>query len=556
MLGRHYFKRMIAALVGLLACACADARTLEAGPESLVAQLARLRAGDVLLLEPGVYRTTLTLRRLEGTAEAPITVRGDVARGRVIFRGSDVLADWRTVEEGVFAHRMDREPSQLFVDGTPLLQMGGTVFDGYPVNPKSAYKNLHAHEGGIWPGRREARSRADLLPESFFYSAQDHLLFVKTARDLRTVMVEASQRPHGVFAADVRHVVIEDLEVQHANTSVTGRGGAFVVWGDFVNIRRVVASWNDLAGLQVGGHHIALEDAVASYNGQLGVTARGSLNRIARVKAIRNNRRSFNKWWEAGGFKFIGELNAGLSDSSVLDCQAISNDGDGIWLDWKNKRVEVSRNLSAYNTGFGIHYEVSSQGLIQDNVVLGNGQRGIYLSSSDQTRVLNNLVLGNALEGIVSIWDRTRRDEAGVSFAGAGNVMDGNVIAYNNQGAITVPSDSGALSNRNVFWGDGAESRFSVDFPSPLNQPSYGLLAWTSRVGLDDQSWWHNRPRSSPWRGYLAAKSTELAPLRQLVLESRAAPPNEGAIIGKGWLPLSGGASTGGVGPRHWSDMK
>lgn len=556
MLGWRYLKRMIAALAGLSVCVCADGRTLVAGPDSLNDQVARLRAGDVLLLEPGVYRTTLTLRRLEGTADAPITVRGDAARGRVIFRGSDVLTDWTTVGEGVFAHRMDREPSQLFVGGTPLLQMGGTVFDGYPVNPGSAYKKLHVHEGGIWPGRRDAQSKGDLLPESFFYSAQDHVLFVKTTKNLRTATVEASQRPHGLFAADVRHVVIEDVDVQHANTSITGRGGAFVVWGDFVNIRRVTASWNDLAGIQVGGRNIVLEDAVASYNGQLGVTARGSLNRIARVKAIRNNRRSFNKWWEAGGFKFIGELNAGLSDSQVVDCQAISNDGDGIWLDWKNTRVEVSRNLSAYNTGFGIHYEVSSQGWIQDNVVLGNGQRGIYLSSSDQTRVLNNLVLGNVLEGIVSIWDRGRRDEVGASFSGRRNVMEGNVIAYNNQGAITIPSDAGASSNRNVFWGEGAESRFSVDFPSPLNPPSYGLQAWTHRVAQDDQSWWHNRPRPLPWRTYLAGKSTELAPLRQLVLESRGAPPAEGAIVGEGWLPPNGGASTAGVGPRHWSDVK
>lgn len=546
--------------LGLCAClwlACTvDARTLEAGPATMMSQVSKLHPGDVLLLKHGVYRSTLTLRRLAGNAEAPITIRGDVANGRVIFRGSDVLSDWIQAAPGVYVHRLDLEPSQVFIDGSALQQMGGTVFDGYPLSPDSLYHKLHAREGGVWPGRREARSADDLQPESFYYASKEHKLYVRTAKDLRAALVEASQRPHGIFADDVRHVVIEDLEVQHANTSVTGRGGALVVWGDSVRLRRVSASWNDLAGIQVGGSHIEVEDAEALYNGQMGVTARGQFNRFVRVKANDNNRRGFNKWWEAGGFKFIGEASAGLLDSQVMDCQAINNRGDGIWLDWKNSRVEVLRNLSAYNAGFGIHYEVSSQGLIQDNVVIGNSQRGIYLSSSDKTRVLNNLVFGNGLEGVASILDKDRVDENGSRFAGDGNVIESNVIAFNGEGAVTVPSDSGARSDRNVYWGEGGSSRFSVDFPSPLNQPSYGLQAWTDRTGLDGRSWWWNRPVPAEWRSFLSKRSTELTPLLRLLTQSRGEPPVVGLVLGRQWAAVTGGRPTADVGPRHLTEVK
>lgn len=527
------------------------ARTWSAGPDDFSAQIRRLAPGDVLLLQPGVYRSTLTLRHLQGTRDAPIIIRGDAAHGRVVFMGSDVIKDWTHQDHDVFMHPLLIEPSLVFVDGQPLQQMGGTVFDGYPLDADSPYQRLHAKDGGIWPGRRAIRSIDQMPYESFYFDVQARRLYVRTHKDLDGATVEVSQRPHGLFASDVSHVEIEDLSVEHANTSVTGRGGALVVWGDNVVLRRVAANWNDLAGIQVGGDHNLVQDAQATHNGQLGVTARGRFNRFERVVASENNWRGFNKWWEAGGFKFIGEQDAGLQDSQVVDCQALRNQGDGIWLDWKNARIEVARNLAAYNTGFGIHYEVSSAGLIQDNLVIGNGQRGIYLSSSDHTRVLHNLVLGNGLEGVVSIWDRDRADEKGKRFAADGNVVEGNVIAYNHEGAVTLPAGASASSDRNVYWGDGAASRFSVGFPSPTNVPNYGLRAWSERADQDRQSWWVNKPMPSAWATYLAQQSLTTAPLTALVVQSRGRPPADGLVVGSAWSELSSTRPTADVGPHQ-----
>ena len=173
----------------------------------------------------------------------------------------------------------------------------------------------------------------------------------------------------------------------------------------------------------------------------------------------------------------------------MVDCQALFNRGDGIWFDWKNRDVQVARNVSAYNAGFGVHYEASSGGLIEDNLIFGNAQRGVYLSSSRTSLVRHNLIVGNGGEGVVSVTDQDRRGNQGRRLDSDANRVEGNVIGWNAGGAVYLSSDAGNVSNRNVFFGEGVSSRFSVNYPSPLNLPVYGLDAWFQRTGQDARSW-------------------------------------------------------------------
>lgn len=506
----------------------AHAGTYVATPGEASRLLAKMQAGDTLILKPGVYRETLDIRNRLGNENEPIVIRGDTREGRVILRGSDVLTQWKSLGSGLYAHALAVQPTQLFVDGSAYQQIGGTVFDGYPTNRDSEYHRLHQNDGGVWPGRLPVTAPDQLPPRSFMYDEGGKRLLVRTDQDLRSATVEASQRPRLFFAQGVRHLVVENLELQHANTSATTRGGALVVLGDHIVLRQLKATWNDLAGLQFGGDHIRLEDSEASHNGQVGVMGYGRQAQVRRVKVTHNNRRGFNKWWEAGGFKFIGYADGGLRSSSVTDCQALHNQGDGIWLDWKNRDVEISSNLSAYNKGFGIHFEASSGGQIHDNILLGNQQRGIYLSSSRQTVIKRNLVVGNRLEGIVSILVTDLKDEQGNRFAADGVVVQDNILAWNENGAVILPKDSNGLSDGNVYWGEGVPSRFSIGYPSPLSFPAYGIEAWHKLSGQDQRSWWVNMPRPKSWTAYLQAQSTDIGPLKALVAQSRGAPPAEG----------------------------
>lgn len=539
------------------AAGAVQAATWVATPETLATLVPRVRAGDTLLLRPGIYRTTLDLRNRLAREGEPTVIRGDSsASGRAILRGSDVLSRWQQVSAGLYVHPIDRQPSQVFINGRVMRQIGGTVFDGYPVNPRSEYRALHPHDGGIWPGRVAPVAPKDLPIDSFWFDAEKKVVYVRTTVNLLKpeVLVEASQRERALFVENVQHLVIQDLDIEQANTSATNRGGALVVWrGADVLVKGVRAQWNDLTGIQVAGERITVQDAEASHNGQLGVSGQGDHIVVSRVRATYNNRRGFNKWWEAGGFKFIGTEEGALRDSQVMDCQALFNAGDGIWFDWKNVRVEVARNVSAYNAGFGIHYEASSEGLIRDNLIFGNQHRGVYLSSSSMTRVVHNLMLGNGGEAAIALTERGRVDGQGRPFRSDGNRVEDNVMAWNEGGMVFLSSDGGNASDRNVFLGGGSPSRFSMDVPSPANPPAYGLEAWNRRTGHDRHSWWVNAPMPAAWRSYLASRSTSLAPLRALLNTARSQPTGEGVVPGDGLGRKQPTAPTPQAGPRQVS---
>ncbi|MEJ5897539.1 right-handed parallel beta-helix repeat-containing protein [Aquabacterium sp. G14] len=541
--------------VGLNCVALAQAATLVATPETLSQRLQQFRSGDTLLLKPGVYRATIDLRNRIAESDAPSVIKGDVSGGgRVVLRGSDVLTGWRLVATGVYVHDLQKETSQVFVNGRLLQQMGGTVFDGYPENTRSAYRELHPHDGGIWPGRKPAVAWQSLPAESFWYDRSAQRLYVRTSEDLRdlSVLAEASQRERVLFLENVQFMQVQDLDIEHANTSVTNRGGALVVWQSRdVNLRGIHASWNDLIGIQLAGERVSLIKSEAMYNGQVGVSGFGSRVTVQQVKASYNNRRGFNKWWEAGGFKFIGSDDGGLRDSHVVDCLALFNRGDGIWFDWKNRDVQVARNVSAYNAGFGIHYEASSGGVIEDNLIFGNVQRGVYLSSSRASLVRHNLIAGNGGEGVVAVTDQDRRDNQGRRLDSDANRVESNVLAWNAGGAVYLSSDAGNVSNRNVFFGGGVPSRFSVNYPSPLNLPVYGLEAWFQRTGQDARSWWLNAPMPDSWVAYFKAQSTAKAPLVTLLSDARGRSSDHRLVLGRDLSSWSADPFLPEVGPRH-----
>jgi parallel beta-helix repeat protein len=504
------------------------AATVAATPDSRLNTLvSQLKPGDTLLLRPGVYRQTLEIRGLRGRSDAPIQIVGEQA----VIRGSDVLKGLKSAGQGLYTARLAQEPSQVFVDGQALRQIGGTVFDGFPLNTASPYHREMVKEGGIWPGRVPDVPTEALPPQSFHYDRDKRVLTLRLTQEPGQRLIEVSQRTRTIDADQLAHVQFKGLKVEHANTSVSSRGASMVVGGEDLLLEQISADWNDLAGLQIKGDRIVVRDSSASHNGQLGMAARGNRHLIQRVTVQDNNRRLFNKWWEAGGFKFIGDGQGGLRNSVVEDCRAVRNQGDGIWFDWKNRDVTLRRSLAAYNTGFGVHFEASGPGLIEHNIALGNGQRGIYLSSSRQTRVLNNLALGNGMQGIASVLEN-RKDDEGIPFKADGNRFQRNVIAWNQDGALFIPKDDGDRSDFNVFMGQGKGLYFSIDFPSMWRPAAWTLEDWNQASGQDRKSWLLNQPMPTPWRDYLNAQSTDMKALSALMRTARQAPPADGVTLG------------------------
>lgn len=513
-------RRLLALALALAAAFSCAAATLRVGKSddggksyaTIADALRDLQPGDELVIAPGTYREAILLPAREW-ARAPTLIRGE--RGeKTVIKGSDVVSDWRPEGGGVFVKRpWKANTQQVFVDGEPLKQIGGSILGGYPEKPDHPLKKLHAAQGGIWPGR-VAGGRGDLVDGSFFYDAQAESLYIKVRHaTLDGHLVEASVRPYLVFGKGLRHFTLRDLELRHSNTTAHAQTGAVTLIGEDLVLERVAVTQADGSGYDLVGDRITVQSSSGNYCGQVGMKVRGRGNRIVDSTTSYNNTRGFNKWWEAGGAKFVGE--GGLKDSEIIHHRAIGNNGDGLWFDWMNDNNKVLRSVLAYNTGFGLQYEASSRAEIRDNLVFGNGQRGIYLPNSPGSVVAHNLVASNGMEGIVVLNERTpTRPEID---AKAARVV-GNVLAWNKRSAVVLPAgDPDSVSDYNVFLHEVEAPSFSQGWATRGTPMRRGLQEWTAASRQDAHS-----------RDARAALPPEL---RQ-ALEAKRVPGDWSAVLG------------------------
>jgi parallel beta-helix repeat protein len=480
--------------------ATANAATLRVDPSgagdyrSIAQALPQLHSGDTLLLADGVYREAIDLRRapLRGGA---ITRIQAAAGTRPTVKGSDVVGNWQRVGANLYAKRdWSVNSQQVFVNGTALRQIGGTILGDYPLNPKHAMANLHRSQGGIWPGRI-AGGREALGDESFFYDAADRTLYIQTAADPKRMVVEVSTRPYLVIGTEVEALEIRGLQFEHANTSAVSQSGAISLIGNRLLLERVHVRHVDGAGIDLTGNDVAVRNSSANYCGSVGLKVRGQRARLFDNETNFNNTRGFNKWWEAGGAKFVGA--GGLQNSELARHRAVGNQGDGIWFDWHNDNNRVVGNSVAYNTGMGIHYEASSRAQIIDNVVFGNGQRGIYLPNSAQSVIARNVVLANKLDGIAIVDERQAAQKGPPALIPLGNKVFANTLGWNGGAALILPPSADNRSDSNVFVGDKAPT-LSLGWPSRERPLTQGLERWRQLSAQDGASVWRQLALPAP----------------------------------------------------------
>lgn len=466
--------------------------------------LQQMQAGDRLTIRGGLYRETVELDAIDGIGRGDVQTVVEGAAGEdVEIRGSDVVKGWERVREQVFVKRgVAVEPQQVFVDGVSLQQIAGRIFGGFPERHDPALAALHASEGGIWPGRRAPSG--DLPAESFFYDAAHAALYLRVARSsLDGAVVEVAVRPYAVHGVAIRAVQLRNLRITHSNTSTFSRHGAVHLNGDFLRLEQIHVTKCDLIGIVLHGADNELVDSSANECGQLGMHLRGRRLRMANNETNGNNTRGFNKWWEAGGIKIIGE--GGLRDADIDRHRAVANHGDGIWIDWGNDAITVRRSTLAYNEGFGLHYEASTGGQLYDNYVFGNRARGIYVFQSSDCIVARNLVFANQLEGI-AVMDDARRDPQGVlDLNPRRNLIFGNVLAWNDGAAIVLPkAPRDNRSDGNLIVTERAP-QFSIGWPSVMAPRD--LAGWRSHSGQDAGSREVRRAMPAAWAEALRSRS-------------------------------------------------
>jgi len=427
-----------------------------------------LAPGDQLEIAAGVYREALRFpERNDWADHGPTVIRG---RGRVVLMASDVVAHWQPAGAGRHSRPWPTEPAQVWLDGAALTQIGGSLFGG----PARA---------DIWPGRRAGDQ--DSMPDrSFYYDAKARLLVLRVSElpSLAGHTVEVAVRPFLMRGRGLARVEVHDLEFRHGNASPFARGGLIQMVGQQLWLDRLRIIAADAVGLELVGDANRLTNSVMLFCGQAGLVARGRHVRIEGNETSYNNTRGFNKWWEAGGAKFVGA--GGLRESLVDRHVAIGNQGDGIWFDWNNQFNRVTRGIFAGNRGMGIQYEASSGAWIENNLVVGNRQRGIYLPHSSDSTVIRNLIAGNGLQG-VAIVDEGRGDPAGAfDMTPRNNQVRANLLAWNG-GAVVLPQVlDGNRSDANQILGAGAQVLFQAGWQGT----AVPLARWQGASGQDVRS--------------------------------------------------------------------
>jgi parallel beta-helix repeat protein len=456
--------------------------------KTIGAAMRALQPGDDVVVAAGTYREGIEVPALAwGTA--PTRIRAAVARS-VTVKGSVEVSGWAQQSNGVYAVSWaGDEPMQVFRAGQGLQQVAGTVFSGYPTRAGHELLAVSAAEGEVWPGRRAGSAR-DLPENSFFYDAATRQLLVRVSTPLAAgEVLEASQRTHVLRAEDATGVVVQGIDFAHANTSFTYRQGAVKVVGSKNTLRDLAVRDMDGACVQMAGSDSLLADSTLERCGQLGLLARGVRMSVLNNRVLHANTRGFSQWWEAGGMKLIGP--GGLHNATIKDNTVAYATGDGIWIDWKNSSNLIEGNTTAYNSGFGIHYEASTGGTIRANTSYGNGLRGIYLLESSDSLVEGNAVFGNVAEGIAVVdgW----RSATDPQLRPTGNRVLRNTVAWNdfqrNWVQLTLPGTTYAsASDRNDYRADVLLPRMSLGFVSSTNPAYQRLSDWRVAAQVDAAS--------------------------------------------------------------------
>jgi parallel beta-helix repeat protein len=470
--------------------------------KTIGAAMQKLQAGDYLLIAPGVYREPILFPNKDWATAKLTTVEGQVKGGqRVLVKGSQVVSAWRAyaAQSGLFSLPWKSEPQQVYLNGNALKQIGGTIFGGFPEQSNHDLNKLHASQGGIWPNR--VKGNASNMPvNSFFYDNQTKRLYLRCdCKTLDGQAVEVSVLRYLVDGNNLENIVLKNIDFQHSTTSTLSRGEAVMVRGKNIHIDNIHVSDMDAGCIGLRGNYITLAKSSMGRCGQTGLAAKGRHINIENNRIYESNTRGFNKWWEAGGAKFVGE--GGISDSNVSGNRVEDNFGDGLWFDWGPSNNVIKSNVVLRNKGFGIHYEASYGGHIEGNVVALNVQRGIYLPHSSNNRVSRNIVVANGLEGIAVV-DEGRRDGSGkLDLLPKSNTVCGNVIAWNKGGAVILPSDiRDNQSDWNVVIGTRNETGFSLGWwPNRVRPTDLALNAWQNLVSQDKNSNVITRPVDSAW---------------------------------------------------------
>lgn len=360
------------------------AGTLAAPWRTVARAVSAAPSGATVVLRAGTYSQSVTI-----PVGKRLTLQAYPGEA-VWFDGSRVVTGWTA--DGA-AWRVSGWTAQF--DHSPTYTAGAPDNTGAnwsflnPAHPMAAYPDQVFVDG---VAQRQVGSRAAVVPGTFYVDDAGDRLYLGTNPSGRSVRASVLRTALTVRGAGS---VVRGIGVQRYATPVPEKGAVLATAPD-VTLENVVVRDNATQGVFAGGRgagvRVTLRNVTVERNGLLGIESSYADGLVLDgVRATGNNTERFNFAPVSGGVKITRARGLTVTDSVFAD-----NLGPGLWFDESVYDATVTGNDVLRNAGNGISFEISSTGLIADNVVAGNGQTGLKINNASHMNIWNNTVVDNA----------------------------------------------------------------------------------------------------------------------------------------------------------------
>ncbi|MEK7603358.1 MAG: right-handed parallel beta-helix repeat-containing protein [Patescibacteria group bacterium] len=185
------------------------------------------------------------------------------------------------------------------------------------------------------------------------------------------------------------------------NGSASVTPGALVVNAPGANIDNVVVKWSAGTGVAMYAGNITMNNLKVAHSGFVGLRINNaSGGQILGGVYDFNNRESFNVEGPAATAAAIKAANT-AGGLTVNGASISNNNANGLWCDLGCDGAKFVKNIIKSNSKSGIHYEISTGGIIAGNLIIDSTKlakqfsAGIKVASSTNTKVYNNTLVSN-----------------------------------------------------------------------------------------------------------------------------------------------------------------
>jgi len=371
--------------------------------------------GTRIVIYPGVYRETISLRSNTGLSDASIQFEAK-EHGTVTISGSDVWTGWK--KQGTMNTYTHTWPYKWGAAPYPQGWQGNVVLQPIVRRREMIFIN----------GRplTQVLSNRELKDGTFYVSEQTSTVFLMPPSGLgfENATVEIAVRPDLFFVESAQNLTVRGLVFMHGNTPV---GGTAVIFSNCSNVLVEDCGffWNNWSGMtfistkQHSSNSVIARRNLANYNGAIGLEASKVTDLL-----YEDNETSYNNWrgalgqlysWSTAGMKHLF-IHGGVYRRH----RAVGNQATGCWFDTDCADIEIEQAFFCRNyTGLFIEASEGPTSVTDCVICHSQGGWGLLTEAGDNVTLQGNIVYGNAgaqirvLKGIrpVKNWETNEDSE-------------------------------------------------------------------------------------------------------------------------------------------------